>query len=98
MIPLQGDHIVVGRFDPETGPVDLDLSTSPEAAQISRNHAEIYRESDGQWYVKDLGSTNGVFVKAPGSSTFGPRITTPTPIPQGGELAFGNARFVFRAD
>jgi hypothetical protein len=64
-IPLQGDRLVVGRFDPESGPVDIDLSAAPEAGQLSRHHAELYRESDGQWYVKDLGSTNGVFVKRP---------------------------------
>ncbi len=96
--PLMADRLVVGRFDPETGPVDIDLSQAPEAGQISRHHAEIYRESDGQWHVKDLGSTNGVFVKTSGSSTFGPRITTPQPVASGDELAFGNARFIFRAD
>lgn len=97
-ILLQGDRLVVGRFDPETGPVDIDLSEAPEAPQISRHHAELYRESDGQWYVKDLGSTNGVFVKGPDSSTFGPRITTPTVVPPGGEVAFANARFIYRQD
>ncbi len=97
-IPLQGDRLVVGRFDPETGPVDIDLSGTPEADQLSRHHAELYREADGEWYVQDLGSTNGVFVKRPGSSTFGPRLTTPTALMPGDEVAFGNARFVFKAD
>ena len=97
-IPLQGDRLVVGRFDPETGPVDIDLSGTPEAGQLSRHHAELYRESDGGWYVQDLGSTNGVFVKRPGSSTFGPRLSTPTALTPGDEVAFGNARFVFKAD
>ncbi len=97
-IPLQGDRLVVGRFDPETGPVDIDLSGTPEAVQLSRHHAELYREADGGWYVKDLGSTNGVFLKRPGSSTFGPRLTTPTAMQPGDEVAFGNARFVFKAD
>ncbi len=97
-IPLQGDRLVVGRFDPETGPVDIDLSGTPEAGQLSRHHAELYRESDGGWYVQDLGSTNGVFVKRPGSSTFGPRLSTPTALTPGDEVAFGNARFIFKAD
>ena len=97
-IPLQGDRLVVGRFDPETGPVDIDLSTAPEAGQLSRHHAELYREADGQWYVKDLGSTNGVFVKRPDSSLFGPRVTAPTALTPGDEVAFGNARFLFKAD
>lgn len=97
-IPLQGERLVVGRFDPETGPVDIDLSNSPEAGQLSRHHAELYREADGQWYVQDLGSTNGVFVKRPDSSIFGPRVTVPTALSPGDEVAFGNARFVFKAD
>ncbi len=97
-IPLLGERLVVGRFDPESGPVDIDLSGAPEAGQLSRHHAELYREADGQWHVKDLGSTNGVFVKRPESSTFGPRLTTPVAINPGDEVAFGNARFVFVAD
>lgn len=97
-IPLQGDRLVVGRFDPETGPVDIDLSGAPEAVQLSRHHAELYHEADGGWYVKDLGSTNGVFVKRPESSTFGPRLTAPTALTPGDEVAFGNARFIFKAD
>jgi len=97
-IPLQGDRLVVGRFDPESGPVDIDLSGAPEAGQLSRHHAELYREADGQWHVKDLGSTNGVFVKRPESSTFGPRLTAPVALHPGDEVAFGNARFVFVAD
>ena len=97
-IPLHGERLVVGRFDPESGPVDIDLSNSPESGQLSRHHAELYREADGRWYVKDLGSTNGVFVKRPDSSTFGPRITAPAALSPGDEVAFGNARFLFRAD
>lgn len=97
-LPLLGDRLVVGRFDPETGPVDIDLSEAPEAGQISRHHAEVYREADGGWYVKDLGSTNGVFVKSGGSSTFGPRLTAPRALASGDEVAFGNARFIFRMD
>lgn len=97
-IPLLGERLVVGRFDPETGPVDIDLSSSPEAGQLSRHHAELYREADGQWHVQDLGSTNGVFVKRPESSTFGPRLTTPVALHPGDEVAFGNARFVLLAD
>jgi len=97
VIPLAADRVVVGRFDPETGPVDIDLSGLPDAAQISRRHAELYREADGRWYVKDLGSTNGVFVgRGEGAAvTFGPRITRPEPLESGDEIAFGNARFTF---
>ena len=89
---------MVGRFDPETGPVDIDLSQMPESPQISRHHAELYREIDGSWQVRDLGSSNGVFVKSAGSATFGPRLTAPQALTSGDEIAFGNARFLFRTD
>jgi hypothetical protein len=97
-IPLLGQRIVVGRFDPETGPVDVDLSATAEASNISRHHGELYRDGDGQWMVRDLGSTNGIFVRGSDDASFGPRITAPRPLADGDEVAFGNARFVFRAD
>ena len=96
--PLLGQRLVVGRFDAETGPVDIDLSQAPESEQISRQHAEVYREADGGWFVKDLGSTNGVFVKAAGAATFGPRLTAPQALSTGDEIGFGNARFIFQTD
>jgi pSer/pThr/pTyr-binding forkhead associated (FHA) protein len=88
----------VGRFDPETGPVDIDLSSSAEAVHISRQHGELARDGNGQWVVRDLGSSNGVFVKGSGDSSFGPRISEPRPLANGDEIAFGNARFIFRTD
>lgn len=97
-VPLQGERLVVGRFDPETGPVDVDLSGTPEAEHVSRQHAELYRETEGRWFVRDLGSTNGVFVKGGGAATFGPRISEPRALADGDELAFGNARFIFTTD
>ena len=95
--PLSAQRLVVGRFDPETGPVDIDLSGSAENAHISRQHGELYREADGRWFVRDLGSTNGVFVKAGSDASFGPRITAPRQLSDGDELAFGNARFLFKS-
>ena len=95
-IPLFGQRLVVGRFDPETGPVDVDLSESAESGHISRQHGELYREADGSWMVRDLGSTNGVFVKTGDAASFGPRITAPRPLHDGDEVAFGNARFIFK--
>lgn len=97
-VPLMADRMVVGRFDPETGPVDIDLSSFQEAQHVSRQHGEVYRESDGRWFVRDLGSTNGVFVRGGQDTAFGPRITAPRELAPGDEVAFGNARFEFRAD
>jgi len=88
-----GPNATVGRFDPESGPVDVDMANLPEAVYISRHHAEVMLR-DGQWLVKDLGSRNGTFVK--NESGFA-RVTGETPIQNGDEVAFGNARFEFQS-
>jgi pSer/pThr/pTyr-binding forkhead associated (FHA) protein len=95
-IPLLGERMVIGRFDPETGPVDIDLSSAPESVHVSRQHGELRRDQNGAWTVRDLGSTNGVFAKSSGAESFGPRLTEPRPLADGDEVAFGNARFIFR--
>ena len=96
-IPLQGERLMVGRFDASSGPVDIDLSSLPGAEHISRHHAELYREG-GQWFVRDLGSTNGVFVRQGGQSAFSPRLQEPTALKDGDELAFGNLMLTFHQD
>lgn len=87
-----GSSATIGRFDPESGPVDVDMANLPEAVYISRHHAEINLR-DGQWMVKDLGSRNGTFVK--NASGFA-RVTGETAVVSGDEVAFGNARFEFQ--
>lgn len=94
VIPLQGPRLVVGRFDASTGPVEIDLTGTPGAENISRRHAELYFEG-GVWKVRDLGSTNGVFVKRSGEDAYSPRLVEPTPLHSGDELAFGNVVMVF---
>ena len=86
---------IIGRFDPETGPVDVDLGPLPEAVYVSRNHAEIWCDASGQWFVKDLGSGNGTFVCAAGERQF-KKSNGEQPIKDGDEIAIGNARFEFR--
>lgn len=93
-IPLQGERLVVGRFDASSGPVDIDLSGLGGQEHISRRHAELYRE-DGRWVVRDLGSTNGVYVKRKGETSFSPRLQEPAPLADGDELAFGNLMLMF---
>jgi diguanylate cyclase (GGDEF)-like protein len=53
-IPLLNRQYIVGR-DSEAGFV---VSRS----SVSRQHARLYGDDDGQWWVEDLSSTNGTFV------------------------------------
>jgi len=94
IFPL-GEHVTIGRFDVETGPVDVDIGSLPEGAYLSRHHAEMWRDGSGNWFIKDLGSQNGTFVR-PANSTKFQRVTQDQPVGDGDEIAFGNARFDFR--
>ena len=53
-IPLLNPQYIVGR-DNEAGFV---VSRS----SVSRQHARLYLQEDGSWWVEDLNSTNGTFV------------------------------------
>jgi pSer/pThr/pTyr-binding forkhead associated (FHA) protein len=89
-----GAQTVIGRFDSETGPVDVDLGQLPEAIYISRRHAEIKRDDSGAWVIKDLGAGNGTFIRPKGQNKF-QRITGDQAIHDGDEFALGNAQFEF---
>lgn len=93
---LDGSNIIVGRFDPDSGPVDIDLEGFSGDETISRHHAEIYCEQ-GQWKVQDLGSTNGVFIKRSGQRRFEARVVIPEILTSGDEVAFGKIRFLFHS-
>lgn len=94
MIPLEGDRLVVGRFDPSSGPVDIDLGHLDGQEHLSRQHAEFFLNA-GHWYIRDLGSTNGVYIKPKEEAKFSPRLTEPVQVQDGDELAFGNLMLVF---
>jgi len=87
---------IIGKFDPDMGPVEVDLEDFPGSDTISRQHAEVYLEGD-QWKIKDLGSTNGAFIKRVGQARFGARITTPETLNSGDEIAFGKVNFIFKS-
>ncbi len=91
---MHSERMVVGRFDPSAGPVDIDLSGGQGENYISRRHAEVYLEN-GAWLVRDLGSTNGVYVKRAGQAQYSPRIIEPQTLLDGDEVAFGNMKFLF---
>ncbi len=92
---LDGSNALIGKFDPDMGPVEIDLDGFSGDETISRHHAEIYQEG-GMWKIKDLGSTNGVFIKRAGQSKFGARITMPEILNSGDEIAIAKIRFLFQ--
>ncbi len=94
VIPLQTSPLMLGKFDPALGPIDIDLSNLPGNEYLSRRHSELF--FDDGWTVRDLGSTNGVFVRRSQDSNFLPRLQEPMKLEDGDEVAFGNLRFVFR--
>lgn len=85
----------IGIFDPDTGPVDIDLEYFLGNETVSRQHGEIYLENQ-QWMIKDLGSTNGIFIKKVGQNRFNARITTPEILQDGDEIAIAKIRFTFQ--
>lgn len=93
VFPL-GGRVVIGRFDVDSGPVDIDMASLPEAAYVSRRHAEIWCEEE-EWKIKDLGARNGTFVQS-GDGQF-QRVTGEQVIRDGDEVALGNARFEFNS-
>ena len=94
VIPLKTSPLMLGKFDPAQGPIDIDLSNLPGNEYLSRRHGELF--FDDGWTVRDLGSTNGVFVRRSQDSNFLPRLQSPMKLEDGDEVAFGNLRFVFR--
>ena len=81
---------IIGRADSTAGPIDVDLSPYAETGYVSRQHARITLE-DGAYMLEDLGSSNGTFIKRDQFEKI-----EKAEICDGDEVAFGNARFVFR--
>jgi pSer/pThr/pTyr-binding forkhead associated (FHA) protein len=59
---ITGIETNIGRWDADSGIFpDVDLDEDDPEAKISRRHARIISHN-GQFYIEDLGSTNGTFV------------------------------------
>ena len=93
---LEEESVVIGIFDPDSGPVEIDLEQFPGSDTVSRQHGEIYQEN-GVWKIQDLGSTNGIFLKPSGQRRFSARITQPETLNIGDEIAIAKIRFVFQS-
>ncbi len=75
--PLTGAGVVIGRDGQE---VDLIL----HGPDVSRRHAWIGRGPDGNWAIRDLESTNGIFVN-------GQKIQQDRPLQPGDVIGLGRA-------
>lgn len=60
--PLTEEESQIGRWDADGGIFpEIDLDTDDPEAKVSRRHARIMRRN-GEYFVEDLGSTNGTFI------------------------------------
>ena len=75
IVPLGSSAVLLGRAPSCTLVLDDDYSSS--------RHARIFPQS-GQWFVEDLGSTNGTFL---GNQ----RVAQPTPLPVGTPVRVGQS-------
>lgn len=73
-MPFAGERLIIGR-SPQAG-VRLDH------AQVSRHHAEFWRDERGQYHVRDLQSRNGTAVN-------GKTISEPRPVDTGDQIGVG---------
>jgi len=80
LLPLTSARLIIGRDSSS----DIQLSDS----NISRSHAELFFNSDGRWFIRDLGSTNGTKIN-------GRRITE-SPLSHGDIITVGVTRLEFR--
>ena len=79
--PAQGSNIEIGQ--------ELQIGRSAGAEgrlgddpEISRQHARISRDAQGQLVVEDLGSTNGTYVNTK-------RVSNPLPVKRGDQIKIG---------
>ena len=75
IVPLGTSSVLIGRAPGCTLVLDDDYSSS--------RHARIFPQN-GQWFVEDLGSTNGTFVADQ-------RVEAPTPVPTGTPVRVGQS-------
>ncbi|NYI58668.1 FHA domain-containing protein FhaB/FipA [Cellulomonas soli] len=74
-LPLGASAILIGRAPSCTLVLDDDYSSS--------RHARVFPQG-GQWFVEDLGSTNGTYVADQ-------RVEAPTPVPTGTPVRVGQS-------
>ena len=78
-VPLTGE-VGIGRAD--------DCAVQLDDTYISTNHARLFSK-EGQWFVEDLGSTNGTYLNRV-------KVTAPSPIAVGDEVRVGKTTIEVR--
>lgn len=78
-IQLVNPQYIVGR--------DSDAGLVVNRNSVSRQHARLYVDDDGRWWVEDLNSTNGTFINDA-------RIRAHT-LAEGDQIRFGDAIYKF---
>jgi pSer/pThr/pTyr-binding forkhead associated (FHA) protein len=64
-VPLVSSEVLIGRRSDSKGIFpEIDLSEPPSDPGVSRRHAVLQRQGDGEWVVVDQGSTNGTVVRS----------------------------------
>jgi len=90
--PVHEDEAYIGRWDADSGIFpDVDLDADDPEAKVSRRHARITRRG-GQYFIEDLGSTNGTFVNRGRRMLTGDR----QPLADGDEIIIGKTFLRFR--
>ena len=80
-VPLHG-HCSIGRSRTNTIPIACE--------KVSRRHALVHRDEEGQCLLIDLGSSNGTYVN-------GRRISHLSPVQTGDLIEIGSQRFTLRS-
>jgi pSer/pThr/pTyr-binding forkhead associated (FHA) protein len=75
IVPLGTSAVLIGRAPSNTLVLDDDYSSS--------RHARVFQQ-DGQWFVEDLGSTNGTYVADQ-------RVEAAVPLPTGTPVRVGQS-------
>ena len=91
---IDSNNAIIGKFDQNIGPVEIDLDGFYGDETVSSTHAEIYFENH-QWQIKDMGSANGIYIKPTGKTRFGYRINKAEILNSGDEIAVGKIRLLF---
>jgi len=79
-LTLSGAPITIGRAEDSTLVITDDFASARHAQLVARG---------GQWYVEDLGSTNGTYLGAT-------KVTAPVPVPLGVPIRIGRTSLELR--